>query len=208
MDRARQCLVELHVPFEIVYDRADAADFLHHERMIRYLVRDREPMAGRRFGIRAIRPELSQDPVVVASRHDIRGVGQARFWIELAALATVRSEAVISARSRTDVDHEAIGRVELGAPFENLLETPAILRIALPIDLGWFSRIVIQPIFVAIPLMDGQVIFDQREGCHCSPFGTQEGWHAERKGYARLTDEELEDQCLPAVGVENPGIPG
>ena len=98
-------------------------------RVSRRFVQDAEPVAGRRFGIRAVGPEFGQYPGEVAAQDRLRLVWHARRGVEGMAGADVAAldlvvEVVgkigigveVADAARADVDRDAVFDVELGLP--------------------------------------------------------------------------------------------
>ena len=116
------------------------------------------------------------------------------------SLAVVGAQSVVAPRIRADVDHHAICWIELAAPLHDLHETGAILLVTSPFQQGRRTRVVVHTILDPVPLEDLQAVIGQREGRDIAPLGTEE-WRSPGHFLARLIDEELQSQRLPAVRV-------
>ena len=70
--------VGLHVPLQIIQHLAAALKPFLKQRVVVYVIQDREPVPRRCLGIRAVSPELGQDPGIVPARNDLRGTCRRR----------------------------------------------------------------------------------------------------------------------------------
>ena len=112
--------------------------------MVHHAVEDVEPMARRGLGIGSVCPKLCQHPCVVPAGHDLRRIRLARGGIDVPPLAGVapffpvvelvvlrvfevkQVRVHIAHRSWADVDHYAVGGVEVLGPSKHHAVTPSV----------------------------------------------------------------------------------
>ena len=184
-------------------------------------------MSGRRFAVGAVSPKLCQHPAVVATRHDLRLVGQARLGVQRVPLAGVAAVVpivelvvVIEAQieqirvhvadaRRADVHHHAIGRVEVFRPPQHHGEAPCV-RVVDAVGVGeghqgWRSLIEPNGVRPVVPDVHGHHAVRQPKWRHQAPFRAQE-WRRLLLGHATLSNERAQVDALPPVGLRQEGV--
>ena len=115
MDAGIQTEVEFHIPFEIIHDRAHAADAFHEQGMIADAIGHGVPVSGRRLGVRPVGPELGQHAGKVAPLHDVGRIRLARGGVEGVPRAVIGAEGVVSKSAGRNVHRHAVIRRQLAA---------------------------------------------------------------------------------------------
>ena len=226
MHRPAQREIRLHIILQRIEHIAPAVKPPDESRMIHHLVQDGKPVTGRRFGVGAIGPELSQHPGVIAAGHQLRLVRQSRSGIDRPAAAgsTTFFEAikllvfiqrdrvgrrVITDGSRRDVPHHPVVGVQMGTPgrYQSVIPFEYLrLRILLiSVQQGRRPRIVIHIPGDVIAHQCVLVSCRQREGRHPPPFRTLEPLD----GHYRITvlvNSTGQIQRLPSVWVCHDGV--
>ena len=148
--RAAHDEVTLDVPFERSEGSAPGtAELFLEQRMVADFVEDHEPVSGRRFRIRAVGPEFRQHARIIATRHHLRfvrcagdrvhGIAGTRIAagqrvvkrivrVEGLRIRVVTRVHVVRAAEagRRDVDHDAVGLIEVGGPDRHERKPPFI----------------------------------------------------------------------------------
>ena len=109
--------IDLHIPLEVVHDGSSATNALHGGRHVSHLIRQQMPVAGRRLGVRTIRPIFSEHAGVVAALHLVRRIDATGDGVGGKAGATVAAERVVAEGTGGNV-HER-GVIELAAGDEH-----------------------------------------------------------------------------------------
>ena len=95
MDGGIQGEINFHVPFQIVHDRAGAADAFYKVRIIAHGIGEHVPVAGRSFGVGAVRPKLGEHAREIAAPDDVGRIGLAGEGIGRMSGAIIGSERVV-----------------------------------------------------------------------------------------------------------------
>ena len=114
----------------------------------------------------------------------------------------VGTEGVVAARPWRDVEHRAVSRVEQRTPFEHLLETRKVLGTATIRYARRGARVMVELVLPAVTLHRAAVALLERERRHRAPLRAQELRRCTWKEIARLIDENLESERLPAVEID------
>ena len=119
--------IGFHVPLQVIKGGTRAADFLHQQGIVGDFVGQHMPVAGRGFGVRAIRPEFGEHAEEVGPLHRIRGVGLTGDGIERTPGAVVVAEGVVAIRAGRKVHHGVV--IELRSFAQHIHEVVFVGRI-------------------------------------------------------------------------------
>ena len=225
--RAAEGEVGLQVVFQGVH-LLRPGEFVLELGVVQHLVQDGEPVAGGRFALRAVGPELGQNAGVVAARHYVRRVRLAGNGIERVAVGAEGAALVlavelgivgeirrvialeVAARAGADVPHHAVGGVQVAAPFHHQLEAPAVkietVRLA-----GYVERRRPRIVIHRVVAPDGvlgrgvrAVLGAEGEGHHPPPLSAEERQQGVAEYLSGLVDHRTgELQRLPVVRVQD-----
>ena len=228
MQRPAQGEIGTHRPIKGVHVGAFATPFGLKIWVVHHPIGDAEPVSRRRFGVGAIRPEFRQHTGVVPARHQLFLIGRSCGRVEGMALAGVspmlpvvklvvlrvtevqKRGVDIAHRRRADVQHDAVGGVQMFRPAQHHGMSPCVgILDALGIVQGqerWFT--LVQPNRVGMAVVahvHRAHTVRQPKRRHLSPFGAEE-----RRGFRfwnpTLANECAEVDALPAVGLGQEGI--
>ena len=87
----------------------------------------------------------------------------------------------------------------MGRPVQDLLEAFQELELGRGAEFRWRPGIEVDRVVESITLVDGSLAGLERERGHVSPLGTEERRIAVDLGVARLIDEVVEGERLPAL---------
>ena len=206
--------VGLHAPLEVVEHGARPAQLLHEGGVVRDVVEDDEPVARRGLGFGAVGPELREHAGVITAGHHLRRVGLAGHRVGGIARAPVaplevvvvliglgrRRERSVAHPRGGDIHHHAVRGVEVRGPDAHHLE-PVPVAVEGVLDERGSAGVLEDPVVEAVALVHRLVLLAQRPAGDDAPLGRDEVGVPERDHVARLIDEELQAQGLPAVGI-------
>ena len=225
-----QCSAQREIRLDIILQQIEhialPVEPPDESRMIHHLVQDGKPVTGRRFGVGAIGPELSQHPGVIAPGYQLRLVGKACFGIDrpavsgsTALLKTIELPVfferrgvgcgVIADGSRRDIPHHPVVGIQMGAPGRYQGVIPLVhlgLRILLVrIQQRRWSRIVIHIPGDIIAYQRILVGCRERERRYPAPFRALETLNGHHR-IAVLVNGAGQIQRLPPVRIRHTGV--
>ena len=218
--RAAESEIALHIPLQLAEFAADTAHPPFQQLVLIHLVEDDEPVARRRFGLRAVRPELGQHAAVVTARHPLRRVRLASGRVHLITIAGVPAaqgkeirivgEMIgvpghVADAGRRDVHRHAVAGVQMRRPLRHQCEAPLVL-----IRQGAVHgrrRAGIRPHLIVRSVAESNrhAALVQCERHHRAPLRAQKLRLAVHR-VAGLVHEGQQTQRLPAVQVHDGGI--
>ena len=130
------CTTEREIGFHIPLQRAElgalSTELPDEQRVVIDFVDNDEPVSGRRFRTRTVRPKFGEHARVVTAWHDLRHVGRTRHRVDGITLAAIAAIEVIvkliefadvgrvllniAKSPRRYIDHDAIVGVEMRSP--------------------------------------------------------------------------------------------
>ena len=177
--------IGLRVPLQAAELRPRAAKAPAQRGVVVHFVQDREPVAGRRLGIRPVGPELRQHAGVVAARHHLGRVRFAGDRVDVVAAAGVaalpgveecwivgevrRVALDVADAGRGDVHGRAVVGRQVGGPNGNQRERPLVVVGKRAVDGRRRAGVVPHRVGEAVALVAHAVVGRQRERRHRAP---------------------------------------
>ena len=199
VDRSVEREVDLHVPLEVVHDRAPAADALGvlHRGMIRHVVRQHVPVTGWGLGMRAVCPVLGDDTLEVRTVHHVGRVRRPRHGIHGVTDAIICARRVVAPRAGGDVDQHLLPDIQMAAQPDELDHSRFHGLVAGSCEVRRGTRIEEE-------FGGGISIFrSEREGGHAAPADADEFLDERADRDVVLGYEVIEGERLPPVRVDD-----